>query len=94
MCAYITEKGENIKMSARESEYVNMSKEEEQMAARVGGRGRGLVQALLRVRRERARRTPQNCQGVQDNRMRPRQEVGPHGQEVERGLRGLQLWGK
>ena len=47
--------------------------EEEEMVRRLGGRGRGLVQALLRVRRERAGRTPQNCQIGQDNRMRPRQ---------------------
>ena len=60
------------------------------MVARVGGKGRGLVQALLRVRRERAGRTPQNCQRAQDSRMRPpRQEVGPHDQNVERGLGGL-----
>ena len=41
-------------MSTTEREYMDSSKEEEQMVARVGGRGRGLVQALLRVRRERA----------------------------------------
>ena len=39
-------------MSARE--YIDSSEEEEQMVARVGGRGRSLEQALMRVRRERA----------------------------------------
>ena len=63
------------------------------MVARVGGRGRGLVQVLLRVWRQRVARPPQNCQRAQDNRMIPRQEVGPCGQEVERGLGGLQAWG-
>ena len=63
------------------------------MVARVGGRGRGLVQALLRVRKERAGRVPQNLQRTLDVRMRPQiQEVGPCGQEVERRLGRLQIW--
>ena len=37
-------------------------KEEEEMVERVGGRGRGLVQAVLRMRRERAGRAPQNLE--------------------------------
>ena len=49
-------------MSARQFEYINASKEEEQMVVRVGGKGRGLVQAVLRVRGERAGRAPQNWQ--------------------------------
>ena len=82
-------------MSARESEYVNVREEEEQMVARVGGRGRGLVQAVLRIREERAGRIPQNYQRAQDNRMRlPRQEVGLCDQEVERGPGGLQALGR
>ena len=88
---HIIKKGENIKMSARE--YIDSSKEEEQMVAKVGGRGRSLVQVLIRVRRERAGRTPQNWQGTQDVRMRPQiQEVGPHGREVQRRPGGLQVW--
>ena len=55
------------------------------------GRGRSLDQALIRIRRERAGRAPQNLQVTQDNRTRPRQEVGPHGQEVRPG--GLQARG-
>ena len=58
LCIHIIEKGENIKMSARD--YIDASKEEEQMVVRVGGRGRSVVQALLRVRRERAGRAPQH----------------------------------
>ena len=37
---------------------MDYNKEEEQMVARVGGRGRSLVQTLIRVRRERAGRAP------------------------------------
>ena len=36
--------------------------EEEQMVARVGGRGRGLIQAVLRIRRDQTGRAPQNLQ--------------------------------
>ena len=80
-------------MSAREYMYRDSSKDEEQMVARVGGRGRGLVQAVLRVRWERAGRAPQNWQRTQDVRMRPQiQEVGPCGQEVERRPGGLLAW--
>ena len=72
---------------------MSSSEEEEQVVARVGGRG--LVQALLRVTRERAGRAPQNWQRTQDVRMRPqRQEVGSHGWEVERRLGGLQAGGR
>ena len=73
-------------MSTREC--ISGSEEEEEMVRRVGGRGRSLVQAVLGIRREGAGRTPQNLQETQDNRMRPRQEVGPCGQEVERRLGG------
>ena len=90
---HIIEKGENIKMFTRDS--IDSSKEEEQMVTRVGGRGRSLLQALIRARRERAGRAPQNLQETQDIRMRPQiQEVGPCGQEVERRLGGLQVWGR
>ena len=48
------------------------------MVAKVGGRGRSLVQAVIRVRRERGERAPQNLQETQDIRMRLQiQEVGP-----------------
>ena len=89
---HIIEKGENIKMSARDS--IDSSKDEEQMVTRVGGRGRSVVQALLKVRRERAGRAPQNLQRTQDVSMRPQiQEVGSHGWEVEGRLGGLHAWG-
>ena len=75
-------------------EYIDYSEEEEQMVARVGGRGRCLVQGLMRVRRERAGRAPQNLQETQDIGMRPQiQEVVPGGQEVERILGRLQARG-
>ena len=55
-------KGESIKIKMSTNRvYVNDS-EEEEMVRRVGGRGRGLVQAVLRIRRERAGRTPQNLE--------------------------------
>ena len=93
VCTYIIEKGENIKMSTRDN--MNCNKEEEQMVARVGGRGRGLVLALIRVRRERAGRASQNLQVTQDIGMRLWiQEVDPHGQEMERRLGGLQARGR
>ena len=78
----------NIKMSARE--YTGDSserEEEEELVRRVGGRGRSLIQAVLRVRGERVGRTPPNWLGTQ-NMQRPGQEVGPHGQE-ERRLGGF-----
>ena len=80
-------------MSARD--YIDSSKEEDQMVARVGGRGRSVVQALLRVRRERAGRAPQNLQRTQDVEVRPQiEEVGPYGQEVDRRPGGLQALGR
>ena len=76
-------------------EMTSCSEEEEQMVERIRGRGRGLVQALLRVRRQRAGRAPQNLQRTLDNWTRPQlQEVGPCGQEVERRVGGLQAWGR
>ena len=72
-------------------ESVRESEEEEEMVGRVGGRGRSLVQTLIRIRRERAGRAPQNLQVTQDNRTRPRQELGPHGWEVRLG--GFQAGG-
>ena len=90
MHAHVIEKGEKIKVSTNR-EYVRESEEEEEMVRRVGGRGRSLVQVLIRIRRERAGRAPQNFQGTQDNRIRPRQDVGPCGQEVSLG--GLQAQG-
>ena len=92
---HIIEKGENIKMSTCHSIYSDTNEEEEQMVARVGGRGRSLVQAVLRVRRERAGRAPQNLEMTWDVRMRLWiQEVGPYGQEVERRPEGFQAWGR
>ena len=66
---HVIEKSEKIKMSTRNN--MDDNKEEEQMVARVEGRGRSLVQALIRVRRERAGRAPQNLQVTQDIGMRP-----------------------
>ena len=82
-------------MSVREC--VSGSEGEEEMVRRVGGRGRGLVQAVLRLRRERAGRAPQNLnlgQRTPNQRRLVEEEVGPHGHEVERRLGGLQTRGQ
>ena len=51
----------NPKMSAREHTGDSSGREEEEkLVRRVGGRGRSLIQAVLRVRRERVGRTPPN----------------------------------
>ena len=42
-------------------QYVSESEEEEEMVRRVGGKGRSLVQALIRIRRERAGRALKIC---------------------------------
>ena len=47
-------------MSTREC--TSESEEEEEMVRRAGGRGRSLVQAVLRIRRERGGRAPQNLE--------------------------------
>ena len=74
-------------------EMASFNEEEEQIVERIGGRG--LVQVLLRVRRERAGRAPQNLQSTLDNWTRPQlQEVGPCGQEVGRRPGGLRVWGR
>ena len=74
-----------IKMSANRV-YVSDTKEEE-MVRRVGGRGRGLVQAVLRIRRETAGRAPQNLEPRTRAVLR---EADPCGQEGDRRLGGLQ----
>ena len=80
-----------IKMSAREhSRYSGEREEEEELVRRVGGRGQNLVQAVLRVKRQRAGRTLPNWLETQINVLRPGQEVGPCGQEEERRLGGFQ----
>ena len=81
----------NIKMSARACS--SGREKEEELVRRVGGRGRDLVQVVLRIRRERAGRTPPNWQDTQNNILRPGQEVGPCGQEEERRLGGFQVRG-
>ena len=79
----------DLKMSTREQAGDHDGRqEEEELVRRVGGRGRSLIQAVLRVRRERAGRTPSNWLGT-PNIQRYGQEVGPHGLE-ERGLGGFQ----
>ena len=78
-----------------DSECHRESEEEEEMVRRVGGRGRSLVQALIRIRRERAGRAPQNLQVTRDNRTRTKQEVCPCSQEVRLGgleARGMRNW--
>ena len=65
------------------------------MVAWVGGRARGLVQAVRMIQREggEAGRALQDLQMAPDIGMRPRiQKVGPHGQEIQRRLGGLQAW--
>ena len=93
LCTHVIEKSEKIKMSTRNN--MDEKEEEEQMEERAGGRGRSLVQALIRVRRERAGRAPQNFEMTPDLRTGPReQEVGPHGWEIERRPGGLQARGR
>ena len=82
-------------MSARKC--ISESEEEEEMVRRVGGRGRGVVQAVLKMRRERAGRASQNFNLGQRTPTwtgQVVQEVGPHGHEVERRLGGLQTSGR
>ena len=76
----------DLKISARE-QVNDSSEEEEELARRVHGRGQNLVQAILRMRRERAGRTPQNWLGTPNVQVQG-QEVGPHGLE-ERRLGGF-----
>ena len=72
----------DLKMSA--SEQANDGgEEEEELVRRVGGRERSLVQAVLRVRRERAGRIPPNWLGT-PNVQGHVQEVGPCGLEERR----------
>ena len=85
-------------MSAYRDDYSD--EEEERMVVRVGGRARGLVQAVRTVQRERegAGQTLLNSQEAQNVQLRMwRQEVGlPHCQ-VEALVRrpgGLQAWGR
>ena len=76
----------DLKMSA--SEQANDGREEEEeLVMRVGGRGRSLIQAVLRVRRERIGRTPPNWLGT-PNVQGHGQEVGAYGLE-ERRLGGF-----
>ena len=80
----------NIKMSAREyTGNPSEREEEEELVRTVGGRGRSLIQVVLRVRRERVGRTPTNWLGTQ-NMQRPGQEVGPCGQK-QRDQEGFRL---
>ena len=95
LCTQVIEKGESVMMSTRNNMYSD--EEEDNMVARVGGRRRSLVRALIRIRRERERtgRALQNLQMAPDLGTRPRfQEVGPHSQEIDRRLGGLQTWGR
>ena len=63
------------------------------MVRRVGGRGRGLVQAVFMLKGERVGRAPQNLNLGQRTPNQSRlveEEVGPRGCEVGKGLGGLQ----
>ena len=83
-----------IKMSARGySRYSGEREDEEELVRRVGGRGQNLVQAVLRVRRERAGRTLPNWLETWNNVLRPEWEVVPHGQGEERRPGRLQARG-
>ena len=94
LCTHIIEKVEGDKMSANRDDY---SDEEERMVVRVGGRVRGLLQAIRRIQRERAGRTLPNLGEAPDGLTRThRQEVGtPCGRAgtQDRRLGGLQAWG-
>ena len=74
----------DLKMSAREQASDHDGREEEEeLVRRVGGRGRSLIQAALRVRRDRAGRTHLNWLGT-PNVQGHGQEVGPHSLEERR----------
>ena len=94
----IIEKMERDKMSAYRNNYSD--EEEERMVARVGGRARGLVQAVKRIHRERERagQTILNSQEAQNVQLRmSRQEVGLPCGWVEALVRRpgeLQAWGR
>ena len=64
--------------------------EEEEMVRRVEGGGRSLVQVVMRLRRGRAGRTPQNLDQTPNLSVQALQEVVPHGHEVERRPGGFQ----
>ena len=93
LCTHIIEKVESVKMSTWSE--MCLDEEEERIVTRVGGRARGLVQAVRRIQRERERagRALPNSQMAQDVGIRLQiQEVGPpHGWEIERswGTTGL-----
>ena len=92
MHACVIEKGENIKMSTnRESQ--TEREEEEEMVRRVGGRGRSLVQAVMRLRRGRAGRAPQNLDQTPNISVQALQGMVPHGHEVKRRPGGFQARG-
>ena len=86
MHTHVIEKGENIKMSANRESQVERD-EEEEMVRRVGGRSRRLIQAVVRLRRGRVGRDPQNLD--QTPILLTLQEVVPHGLG-ERRLGGFQ----
>ena len=67
---HIIEKVKRDKMSTYRDDYSH--EEEERMVARVGGRARGLVQAVRRVQRERERagQTLLNSQEAQNIQLR------------------------
>ena len=72
----------DLKMST--SEQANDGREEEEeLVRRIGGKGRSLIQTVLRVRRERAGRIPPNWLGT-PNVQGHGQELGPCGLEERR----------
>ena len=81
-------------MSARGC--ISGSEEEEEMVRRAGGRGGGLVQVVLKLRRERAGRTPQNLnlgQRTPNQRRLVEEEVGPHGHKWRGDWEGFRQGG-
>ena len=56
--------------------------EEEEMVRRVGGRGRSFVQAVMRLRRGRAGRAPQNLDQTPNISVQALQGMVPHGHDV------------
>ena len=93
---HIIEKVESVKMSTWSEMYSD--EEEERIVTRIGGKARGLVQAVRRIQRERGRagRALPNSQMAPDvgKRLQTQEVCPPCGWEIEKGLGRLQTWGK
>ena len=75
MHTHVIEKGENINMSAHRESQIERD-EEEEMVRTVGGRGRSLIQAVIRLRRGRTGRAPQNLDQTPNFAVQALQESG------------------